>query len=163
MTPVRTAAPADPVVSLQDLKAHLRVDSDDDDMLITAYQAAAVGWLDGYRGVLGRCIMPQTWAVTYDAPGTYRLPFPGVQAVEADAGTATLSHDALGSLVTLTEAATVTLTAKAPDDILASVQMIVKLMVGHWYANREAVTQGSFAELPMAVNALLAPIRWVRI
>lgn len=163
MIPVRTVAPADPIVTLSDLKLHLRIDYDDDDALIGSYLAAAAAWLDGYRGVLGRCVMPQTWQVVYGAAGTYRLPFPDVQTVTASAGTATLSSDCLGPLVTVTEAATVTMTVQCAPDILASVQQIVRLLVAHWFQNREAVSDGTMSEIPLSVDALLAPIRWVRV
>jgi uncharacterized phiE125 gp8 family phage protein len=42
-------------------KAHLRVDHDEDDDLIEAAIAAAVGHLDGYAGILGRALVPQEW------------------------------------------------------------------------------------------------------
>jgi uncharacterized phiE125 gp8 family phage protein len=48
-------------VSLARAKAHLRVDHSEDDDLITAAIAAAVNHLDGYGGILGRALMPQTW------------------------------------------------------------------------------------------------------
>lgn len=35
----------------------------------------------------------------------------------------------------------------------------IKLLVGHWYLNREEVAPGSVAQLPVAVEALLAPYR----
>lgn len=38
------------------------------------------------------------------------------------------------------------------------------LLVGHWYANREAVAIGTIAtELPLATNALWLPHRWVNL
>lgn len=163
MTPIRTVAPADPVVTLPLLKSYLRVDFDDDDDVIQVLHDAAVSWLDGYRGVLGRCIMPQTWQVAYDGPGTYRLPFPDVQTVTASVGTATLTADLCGSFVTLTDAATVTLTAQAPDDILPQIKQIVLLIVATWYEQRKSTGEANLAELPMTVAALLAPIRWVRV
>jgi uncharacterized phiE125 gp8 family phage protein len=37
----------------------------------------------------------------------------------------------------------------------------IKLLIGHWYANREAVLVGSISkELEFAVQALLSPLRW---
>ena len=54
-------AATDPVVTLTEAKAHLRVDHDDDDTLITALIAAATARLDGAAGMLGRCLAPQTW------------------------------------------------------------------------------------------------------
>jgi uncharacterized phiE125 gp8 family phage protein len=43
-----------------------------------------------------------------------------------------------------------------PDAIKAA----IKLCVGHWYRNREAVSEGSFAEVPLAVPALLSAFDW---
>ncbi|CAI3808186.1 MULTISPECIES: head-tail connector protein [Pseudomonas] len=38
------------------------------------------------------------------------------------------------------------------------------LLIGHWYANREAVATGTIAtELPLATNALWRPHRWVNL
>lgn len=42
-----------------------------------------------------------------------------------------------------------------PADILQA----VRLLVGHYYANREAVVVGQASELPLGVKALLAPWR----
>lgn len=50
-----------------------------------------------------------------------------------------------------------------PEDTLDAVRLIVRLLVGHWYENREASTAGSLKDTPLAVNALLAPIRWTRV
>jgi hypothetical protein len=159
--PVRVTPPATAVVLLADLKEHLRVDHADDDALITAYEAAAVAYLDGWRGILGRCILSQQWAVTYGEAGTYRLPLPDVSEVSVDAGTATLEADCLGALVTITEAATVTMTCEMPEDALPTVQMAIKLLVGHWYQNREAASDTRIEDAPLAFNALIAPLRWV--
>ena len=41
---------------------------------------------------------------------------------------------------------------------LPSVQAAAKLLVGHWYQNREAVGERLEAQ-PMAVRALLEPLR----
>lgn len=165
--PVRVTPPVGQVVTTPDLKAALRVDGNESDALIAAYEAAAVAHLDGYRGVLGRCILPQQWAVTYGQAGTYRLPLPDVTAVSAEDADgqpveAALSHDALGSLVTLAAPATVTLTAALPAEALAAVRQAIRLLVGHWHENRETVVTGTIAtELPLSVAALIGPIRRV--
>jgi len=163
MNPRRTIAPAGPLVALTDLKAHLRVDSADDDTLIQSLEKAAVAHLDGWRGVLGRCIQPQTWEVAYPSAGSHRLPFPDVSSVSASSGTATLAHDTLGARVHLSEACTVTLVAAMPEDAVEQVKLIVKLLVGHWYENREATTATALKDGPIAVDALLSPIRWRRL
>lgn len=82
MKPVRTVAPAELPVTLAEVKASLRVTSSVDDDLITSYLGAAVGHLDGYDGVLGRCLVSQTWAQRFDGwDASFQLPFPDVQSV----------------------------------------------------------------------------------
>ncbi|MCD1620958.1 head-tail connector protein [Salipiger manganoxidans] len=61
IVPVRTVAPVNMPVSLAEAKAHLRVDHDDQDDLITAQIKAATAYLDGYAGILGRALVTQTW------------------------------------------------------------------------------------------------------
>lgn len=50
--------------------------------------------------------------------------------------------------------------AAAAESVPASLKAAIKLMVGHWYENREQVVVGNVqpAQLPMAVSALLAPL-----
>lgn len=61
-----TAPVADPI-SLTETKAHLRVDNTDEDTLISGLIAAATAHLDGKDGMLGRCLVPQTWELVLDA------------------------------------------------------------------------------------------------
>ena len=50
-------------VSLSEAKAHLRIDSSDEDTLITSMITAAT---ETCEQITGRAIMPQTWALTLD-------------------------------------------------------------------------------------------------
>lgn len=161
MVPIRVTPPTAPLVSLEDLKHHLRVDSDNDDGLIKALQEAAVSHLDGWRGIVGRCIQHQVWRVAFASAGCHRLPFPDVREVTVDAGTADLGHDALGSHVTLSMPATVTMTVAAPEEVKHIAVLAVKMLVAHWYQNRESVAGQALSEVPMSVDCLLRPIRWV--
>lgn len=82
MRPWQITAPAELPVTLAELKRHAVVDFSDDDDLLNTFLAAAVENLDGPRGVLGRCLVSQTWAVPFDCwSDRLRLPFPDVSAV----------------------------------------------------------------------------------
>lgn len=164
MIPVRVVPPATPVVELAALKAHLRVDGNDDDELITAYEQAAVAHLDGYRGALGRCIISQGWAVTYGQAGTYRLPMQDVVSAKFGADVdLDIARDHLGAVVTIPAAGTVTMTCALPPDALAVARMAVRLLVGHWYEHRAGVVTGTIAtSLPLSVGALVDQLRQVR-
>lgn len=84
LKPVRTSAPSTAPVSVADAKAHCDVTYSDDDDLFTALIEAATAHLDGWTGILGRCLVTQSWQVSfYDWPasGDIRLPFPDVSAI----------------------------------------------------------------------------------
>lgn len=59
--------PPDPLVSLELAKAHLVVQHNDDDTLISAYIAAASAHIDGPGGWLGRAIGVQTLEARFDS------------------------------------------------------------------------------------------------
>lgn len=84
--PALVEAPSLEPVSLAEAKAHLRVDTNDDDALIGALITAAVTHLDGWSGILGRALVTQTWQETlsaFPACGLLRLRLAPVQSVEA--------------------------------------------------------------------------------
>lgn len=172
--PVLITPPSAPVVGLVDLKAHLRVDFDDDDALIAALETAAVAHLDGWQGVLGRAILPQVWRQEFEAGECPRLAMPDVSEIEATgydgaggvvAVTATLQRDLRGAWVEVTgnyHRLQIDFTCGLSAQKLPAAQAAVKMMVGHWYANREAVVTGTIAsEIPMAVDALIGAMRWM--
>jgi len=83
LRPVLVTPPGAKPVSLEEAKAHCRVDVDDDDTVIGGMIDAAISHLDGWAGVLGRCMINQVWRVNLeDWPrcGIIRLPFPDVSA-----------------------------------------------------------------------------------
>lgn len=66
-------------VSLAEAKSHLRVDTADEDTLITALIAAATEMAEQKTG---RAIMTQTWELTLDAfPEAFELTRPPVQSI----------------------------------------------------------------------------------
>lgn len=84
LSPVRVTPPAVLPVSLEEAKAQLRVEGTDEDGLIEGLIEAAVAHLDGWSGILGRCLINQQWRVDFCAwPSNriLRLPFPDVSAV----------------------------------------------------------------------------------
>jgi len=183
VTTKRTAAPLVDPVTLAEAKAHLRVDHDDEDAGISAMIGAAVSHFDG-DGVLGRAMITQSWSQwVSQSPGWVRLnvgPFQSLTAVEYyDAGneiqTAPLTDFEVrldGDFVCLkpkkdfvwppayirNDAIKITYVAGYGDtaaDVPASVRHAILLTIAHWYEHREAVVEGSYSELPMAVSALL--------
>lgn len=63
----RTTAPAEPIISTADAKAHLRVEHTADDTLIAGLVSAVAGALEGRQGFLNRSLVTQSW--------TWKLPF----------------------------------------------------------------------------------------
>lgn len=173
MTPYIVTPPASSPVTLEEMKSHLRVDFPDDDADIDAQQLAAVAMLDGWGGVLGRCIMPQTWAIDVTGPGPHLLPFPDASAVSAESDgdtlASTVERSSLGPLATVANAepdqpVTIQATYGLPSERLPAAQALVKLIVGNWYENRSAVVVGHVvSDLPMAATALISALRWQRI
>ncbi len=70
MRPTLVTAPTDDPLTLEDAKAHLRVDGTEEDVLIRGYIAAAVGFL---QQRLHCQLLTATWRATYDAFPTWDL------------------------------------------------------------------------------------------
>jgi uncharacterized phiE125 gp8 family phage protein len=79
--PYLITPPAELPVSLAEAKDACRVTHDEQDALILRHINAAASHLDGYRGILGRCIVTQTWGQLANAWDRFRLPFPDVTAL----------------------------------------------------------------------------------
>jgi len=170
--PVLVTAPSARVVALADLKLHLRVDHDDEDTLIEALEAAAVAHFDGWRGIMGRAIMPQTWAQDFDGWGTYKLFLPDasnvsavgtLDGVDTEAETITVKPTLGGTFVEVSggdvDTVRITYDCALPVEQLPAVQAAVKLLVGHWYENREAATEKALSAAPMAVQSIIGALR----
>lgn len=184
--PVRITPPAEMPITVEAAKIFLRVDGADEDALIEGLIAAAADHLDGRTGLLGRCLVTQVWQ--YQAVGFQRqfsLGMPGAVAAtvhyfdrdgasqELPQEDITLVDTARGSCLVFADRqptavwygpVTIDVTfGTAPDKVPAALVQAIRMLVAHWYANREAVASGSATELPLAVNALIAPYRWISI
>ncbi len=186
--PVLVTAPASTPVSLTEAKAQLDVGYTDKDTLITGLIAAATAHLDGWTGILGRCLITQTWRQDFDRFNRcMRLPlFPvasitsvkyddaeGAEQTIANTNYALLCDDlgfyvqfkdtysfaAISTVRPAVRVAYVAGEAAAPD----AIKQAMLLMIRHWFDNPTAVSVGVIVQaMPMAVDALLAPYRRVR-
>ncbi|RAP39570.1 hypothetical protein BYZ73_19900 [Rhodovulum viride] len=153
--PVLVTPPVRPVVSLEDAKTHLQIDHDEQDAMIEGLVLAATAHLDGWRGVLGRAILPQTWQETHVGPGPYLLAMPDVSEVTASAGGAvSVEPTALGPIVTLAdpvEGVTLSYTCGLPAAQLRAAEVAVKLYLTHLYFGYD---------LSPAFGAMVEALRW---
>lgn len=177
LKPVRTVAPTSAILSLDEAKGHLRVDHDSEDGQISDLIDAVDAYFDGWAGVLGRCIRPQTWIFRTQILEDTRLPFPDVQSavvryLDAAQVEQTLSpanyrlhNDDMGGLMELVSGAVQPSVFDRIDAVrieavygMAGVPAAIKqaalLYVGYLYQNREGG-----GEKPGAVDMLIAPFR----
>lgn len=189
--PILTSAPAEPPVTLAEAKAHLRVDGSDEDTLITSIVSAVTSHLDGWTGILGRCIVTQTWTFSLDGwASRIGLPFPDVSGVEityrdsddTEQTVSTSLYDTVegprGAVLVFKDGFTspslyddraapisvaVTAGYGGADAVPEALKQAILLMVGHYFENRTAVSEGGLREVPMAFEALTTPYRsrWV--
>lgn len=171
--PVLVTGPVNTPVSRDEAKAHLRVDYTDDDTLIDRLISAATAYVDGWSGVLGQCLITQSWRQDFSGfPTTaLRLPMTPVQSIttikyrsDADVETTLssdnyrLATDGQGAFVELIYGETwptageradaVSVTAEYgygddATDVPEGIRHAMLLLIGHWYESREAVVVGA--------------------
>jgi uncharacterized phiE125 gp8 family phage protein len=186
-----TAAPAAEPISLAEAKAHLRVDTDDEDALIGSLITAARMLIER---TLGLALVTQGWSYFLDhwpERGCIALPLLPMQAVsavtvhDADGGASVLDSDGY-TMDVLSAPARLVLTAPAPSvtmrafnayevaftagfgdagsDVPQPMRHAVTLLVAHWFERREPVELGPGPqEVPAIVSGLLQPYRRVRL
>lgn len=161
------------MVSLALAKQHLEYEGDDRDDLIAQYIAAARAWIESYTG---KRLMVSTITETVDClyDGRPLSAGPVVSLTSVDyidtanaaqtlAGARVLSgriYAPVGGWPSTADYTPATIVYEAgyadtPAD-LVSAQL---LLIGHFFANREAVSERSATEVPFAVEALCAPYR----
>lgn len=168
-------------LSLDELKAHLRVDHSADDSLIRGLSASALAHIERLTGIvltertetfLFDCFGPSlllplrpvnsaSIALTYLDPAGAVQTFVGFRTIVKNGFTMILPAIGTGwPMAARAEGAiTVTATVGAPS-AADDVRMAAKLLIGHWYENREATVVGVVSSrTQLAVEELLAPHR----
>jgi uncharacterized phiE125 gp8 family phage protein len=171
------------LLSLDEIKIHLRMDSDEQDSLLAHLLTTARMFVEQYTGL---SLVKQTWKYVLDRFPTEKvfltLPHPPLQSV-----TSFSYIDTKGETQYLIEGTdfvvdhfsqpariaplflwpetgrpfnAVTLEyISGWDEVPAPMKHAMLLLIGHWFEHRESVTNGMFQELPMSIDSLLIPYR----
>lgn len=177
---VTVVVPPAPIITLDEAKAHLRVEGTEDDDYITGLIAAATAWIDGPGGWLGRALGEQTLELRTRcfSRSVLDLPYPPIISVESvkyldSSGVEQTIDPALYEVglsgVTaaygtswptarsVEEAVRVRYVAGYADGVPASIRHALLMLVAEFYARREATSADKPERLPFGVEALLAP------
>lgn len=192
MTAVLMSGPAVEPVSLDEAKAHLRVDMNDEDTLVSSLIAAARIHVEAY---LQRVFITQTWSIYLDKwpqGQSLRLPILPVQSV-----TAINKYDVNNTFVTIDPVNYVVDALSVPprilwrgsgsspcpgrplngieviviagygndgDQVPQPIRQAILMLVAQWFEHREPPTlNGPDDTLPPAVASLLKPYVLVRL
>lgn len=183
MTVTLVSPPTEEPLTLTEAKQQLRVDHTAEDTLIRAYIAAARLHVEAHIGLF---LLEQTWQMSFDADAQMPLKLSLCPLMSIDAVTfQPVSGPPVGvppSDYTVYGGATdkrLDITANKPalrpfdaiqieatfgfgssiEDIPEDVRQAVRLLVAHWYENREAVSSYTRDAMTLGVKALLAPYR----
>lgn len=186
MALLMTSGPAVEPVTLAEAKAHLRVDGDAEDVLITSLVMTSRLQIEA---ALSMALVTQTWSYFVDRlppDGIIRLPLRPVQSLDAvrvhhdDGGITSLptatyaldglsnpprlirhdvtSHTAVPRLANAYEFALTLGFGPSPDDVPAPIRQALLQLVAHWFEHRDPSEIGKdAARIPAAVSQLLAP------
>lgn len=165
MTSILIAGPGEEPVSLAEAKAWCRIDSNDEDDLVSALIAAARLQVESET----RCaLVTQSWRLTLDCPRGRLVVLPiapvsDVTSVTAD--DADLDVSLQGDAVLLPgegyQRLVIDYTAGygAAADVPADLRQAVLALVGYWYENRDLAA----AATPAGLDRLLAGYRRVQL
>lgn len=191
MTLVLRSGPAEEPVSLEEAKAYLKVDGSDEDILISSLIITSRLHLEA---ALGLALITQTFRLVLDRwprTGAIRVPVRPVQAIEEirlrDGNGGVVVVDPADYDVDVSSApARIAWMSGAPPqpakrmnglevdlvagygpnagDVPAPIRQGLKMLVAHWYENRDPVEIGSpKTAIPAAVSCLVKPYRLVRL
>ncbi len=189
---ILTAGPATEPVSLEEAKAHCRIDSDTEDTLVSSLILAARLHVEHS---LGFALLSQNWSLyldrwpdkpfvelplapligidavrLYSPTGSWVTLDPGLFFADAVSRRPRLARaeaqvwPAPGRELNGIEIAFTAGYGASADDVPAPLRQAILLLVAHWYEAREPVTFGDDAELvPLTVASLVAPYREARL
>jgi len=186
---VLITGPANPAITLDEAKRHLIVDHENDDLYITSLLAAAVEHLEKITGRKFIEQEWKLLLDEWPGNAEIELPFGGCKSVdsiiykeqdgtpvtwdvanyvvdtESVPGRVVIGYDKSWPSVALFNVNPIAITfitgygntaSKVPD----SLKHAVKLLVAHWYEQREIIITGSsVAKVPTTVDALIWPFR----
>ena len=184
----QTTAPGIEPVTLTEMKAHLRVDIDDEDDLITSLIVTARSAIEHRTR---RQMITAVWDLSlpgFPSCGRIELPFSNLQSVmsiayadingdtqtldtayyrvltDSDPGFVQRAPSVSWPTVEYGNAAPVTVRYTAgygdtADDVPEGVRHAIKLLVGHYYWHRESVGESSLNRVPDTIENLIAQYR----
>jgi uncharacterized phiE125 gp8 family phage protein len=186
MTAALITPPEIEPVLLDDAKAHLRIDTDDDDALLTAAIAAARVHVET---LTRRCLIEQGWRVYLDQWPRRRIvslgpaPLISVESVTVydTAGDPTVVDPGDYEVDTVSVPGRILLSAAVPVatrqvngieievtagygtssiDVPGPLRQAIMMLVAHWYEHRGVVGHDRAGEIPpVGFDALIAPYR----
>lgn len=185
MSSLLLAAPAVEPLSLAEAKAFLRVETSDDDDVVTALIAAArthveaqtrralitQGWRLSFDGWLANGRMPivpaplQALAAArvYDANSVAQMVDTAAFVLDRGASSLFVAPWALPAPGRAQAGIELDVTVgygAAAADVPEPLRQAMRLLVAHWYENRGLVTTGvDYSALPQSIAALIAPYR----
>lgn len=170
-------------VSLDEAKLHLRVDSTDEDVLIQSYIKAARIYAEKFQNRAFVTQTWDLWLDAFPSKDYLEIPLPPLQSitsikyydtanteatmtasdyfvdVKSDPGRVCLAYGKTWPSTTLRDYNGVDITFVTgygvAELVPENVKSAIKLLVGHFYEHREAMTDKSLSEVPMAVESLL--------
>jgi len=181
--PIVTTAPSEEAVSLEEAKLHLRVDSDEEDTLILSLTSAAREYVENATSrrmvttslqIEGPHFCSPIWL-----PGSPLIAVQSVKYLDANGTQQTLASTNY-DVVTNVEPGRVQLSSVgnwpvikwspiavqikytagygAASAVPPTAKAAIKLLVSHWYTNREAA-MNPMAEIPLGAQALIDQLK----
>jgi len=186
MPSILLTAPALEPLTLAEAKAYLRVETADDDDVITALMAGARVHVEARTR---RALITQEWRLVLDAwPDDGRIqvrPAPlqtlsAARVYDLDNNASSIDTQSFVADLAASQLIFAPWALSQPQRIAAGIELdvvcgygvsasdvpeplrqAIRLLVAHWYENRGLVTSGGTTALPESVAALLAPYRMV--